>query len=413
VIETRDIPASAFDTDALRAHFPALKSGAAFFDGPGGTQTPDVVGQAIYDTVTGPLSNRGTSTQAERNADQAVGDARAAVADLLGADPRTVIFGRSMTQLTFDIARTLSKSWNPGDEVVVSRLDHDANIRGWVAAADAAGATLRWADFDPETGELDPARVADVLSERTKIVAVTAASNLLGTMPDLARIAERVHDAGALFYVDGVHYTAHAPVDIGAFGADFYVCSPYKFLGPHCGVLTGRYELLDQLQPDKPLPAPNAVPEKYELGTLPYELMAGTTAAIDFLADSAPQGVPPGASRRERLQASMAAIEDYEDSLRARIEGVLMQLPGAHLYSVAQRRTPTLLVTFDGHDSAEISGSLAERRINSPAGSFYAYEPARRLGLGGSGGLRIGVAPYNDIDDVQRLTDALTEIVTG
>ncbi len=412
MMETREISTPAFDVTAVRAHFPALKSGVAFFDGPGGTQAPNVVGQAIDTTITGPLSNRGTTTQAERNADLAVAGARAALADLLGADPRTIVFGRSMTQLTFDMTRTLAKSWQPGDEVVVSRLDHDANVRGWVAAADAAGATLRWADFDPDTGELDPNGVADVLSDRTKIVAVTAASNLIGTMPDVPRIAERVHDAGALLYVDGVHYTAHAPVDVTAFGADFYVCSPYKFLGPHCGVLTGRYELLDQLQPDKLLPAPDTVPEKYEMGTLPYELMAGTTAAIDFLADLAPQGVPAKASRRERLQASIAAIEQYENDLRARIEDVLVQLPGTHVYSVAERRTPTLLATFDSHDPAEISGSLAERGINAPAGSFYAYEPAHRLGLGDSGGLRIGLAPYNDGNDVQRLTDGLTDIVT-
>lgn len=400
------------DLDTVRAHFPALEGGTAFFDGPGGTQTPDVVGHAIYHTITAPLANRGTTTEAARNAEQTVWEARAALADLLGTDPQTIIFGRSMSQLTFDIARTLARQWHPGDEVVVSRLDHDANVRGWVAAAASAGATVRWADFDPATGELDPDQVVSVLTERTRLVALTAASNLIGTMPDLVRIAEHVHNADALLYVDGVHYTAHAPVDMTALGADFYVCSPYKFLGPHCGVLSGRLDLLDGLSPDKLLPSPDETPEKFELGTLPYELMAGTTAAVDFLADLAPQTAPGGAARRERLLASLAAVETHEDHLRGMIEDAVGDLPQVHLHSRARRRTPTLLLTFDGYDPAEVSQKLAECNINAPAGSFYAYETARRLNLEASGGLRVGLAPYNNVDDVGRLIDALTAILT-
>jgi cysteine desulfurase family protein (TIGR01976 family) len=403
VPEIPPIPA-AYDVAAVRAHFPALCDGAAHFDGPGGSQTPTVVGQAIYDTITGPLSNRGSGTVAERNAENAVMHARAAVADLLCADPRGVIFGRSMTQLTFDMARTLAKHWRPGDEVVVTRLDHDANVRSWVIAAATAGLTVRWADFDPETGELDPQRIHPLLSQKTRLVAVTAASNLIGTVPDLAPIADAVHSAGALLYVDGVHYTPHAPVDMTALGADFFACSPYKFLGPHCGVLAGRLELLDPLQPDKVLPSANNLPEKFELGTLPYELMAGTTAAIDFLADLAPDDA---VTRRDKLTTSMTALERYENELRQRIEIALTKLPGARIYSRARHRTPTLLVNFAGHNPQHVSRYLADHGVNAPAGSFYAYEPAQRLGLGDAGALRIGLAPYTDDADVDRLLDAL------
>jgi cysteine desulfurase family protein (TIGR01976 family) len=392
-----------FDIDQLRAHFPALQGGAAHFDGPGGSQTPDVVADAIRRTLCGPLANRGTATEAERNAEDAVRGAREALADLLGADVRGIVFGRSMTALTMDMARTIAKEWGEGDEVVVTRLDHDANVRPWVIAAERAGATVRWADFDPATGELAPDQIRAVLSERTCLVALTAASNLIGTRPDVPAIASLVHEAGAWLYVDGVHLTAHAPVDVIALGADFFACSPYKFLGPHCGVVAARPELLEDLHPDKLLPATNTVPERFELGTLPYELMAGTTAAIDFLADV----VPGGGSRREQVLRSIGTIEDYEDALRAQLETELRQLPGVTIYSRAARRTPTLLVDFAGHDAHRIYRYLGERGVNAPAGSFYAYEASRRLGLGEAGALRIGLAPYTDASDVQRLLDGL------
>jgi cysteine desulfurase family protein (TIGR01976 family) len=396
-----------FDVAALRSHFPALRHGVAHFDGPGGTQTPDVVAQAVYDTLTSPLANRGASSLAERNAEQAVVGCRAAVGDLLGVDPGGIIFGRSMSQNTFDLARTMSKRWGPGDEVVVTRLDHDSNVRSWVVAAERVGATVRFADFDPETGELDPGQVERLLTPATRLVAMTAASNLIGTMPDVTAIAERVHSVGAWFYVDGVHYAAHASVDVAQLGADFFACSPYKFLGPHCGVVYGRPELLEELEPDKLLPSPDNVPEKFELGTLPYEAMAGTTAAIDFLAAMASAEPDPGTSRRERLIASMAVLDTHEHQLRTRIESFLRELPGVKIHSRAARRTPTLLATFDDHDPREVAVFLASAGVNAPAGSFYAYEAARRLGLGATGGLRIGLAPYNDDSDVDRLLAAL------
>ena len=406
--ETSTRSAASYDVAAVRAHFPSLgDGGAAHFDGPGGTQTPDVVARAVHDTLLSPLANRGSATPAERNADAAVVGARSALGDLLGADPGGIVFGRSMTQLTLDLARTLAKGWGPGDEVVVTRLDHDANVRTWVLAAEAVGATIRFADFDPETGELAPSQVERVITPATRLVAVTGASNLIGTMPDLTAIAEVVHAAGALFFVDAVHLAAHVAIDMATWGADFVVCSPYKFLGPHCGALAGRPEILERLDPDKLLPSLDVVPEKFELGTLPYELMAGTTAAVDFLADLAPGPAADGGSRRERILASMAALVQHEDRLRVRIEEELASFPGVTLYSRAARRTPTLLATFEGHDLQQIRHFLAERGVNAPAGSFYAYEASRRLGLGATGGLRVGLAPYSDDDDVDRLLAGL------
>jgi cysteine desulfurase family protein (TIGR01976 family) len=396
-----------YDVAAVRAHFPALQAGIAHFDGPGGTQVPDTVARAVAETLTSPIANRGRVTAAERLADDVVRGARQAVADLLGADPRGVLFGRSATQLTFDVSRALAAGWGPGDEVVVSRLDHDANVRPWVIAAEAAGATVRWAAFDPATGELTADDVAEVLTERTRLVAVTGASNLIGTRPPVAEIAALVHGMGALLAVDGVHLTAHASIDVAALGADLYTCSPYKFLGPHCGTLTADPALLESLTPAKLLPSSNDVPERFELGTLPYELLAGTTAAIDFLADLA----PAGGTRRERLIAAMTMLEAYEDDLREHLEAGLTALPGVRLWSRAGHRTPTLLLTFDGRDAADAYRLLAERGVNAPACSFYAIETSRWLGLGDAGGLRAGLAPYSDRDDVERLLTGLREFL--
>jgi cysteine desulfurase family protein (TIGR01976 family) len=303
----------------VRSHFPALEEGAAHFDGPGGSQTPDVVADAVAGTLRAAVANRGVVTTAELRATGIVTEARQAMADLLRVDPRGVVFGRSMTQLTYDLARTLSTDWGPGDEIVVTRLDHDANIRPWVRAAELSGATVKWADFDRATGELAVSAVTDLLSDRTRLVAVTAASNLLGTRPDAPAIAEAAHAVGALVHLDGVHLTPHAPVDVPALGVDFYACAPYKFLGPHLGVLAADPALLETLHPDKLLPASDAVPERFELGTLPYELLAGTTAAVDFLA-----GIVPGTgTRRARLVASMTAVEQHEAALLDRLESGL------------------------------------------------------------------------------------------
>ncbi|EGX58522.1 aminotransferase [Streptomyces zinciresistens K42] len=397
-----------YDITALRSRFPALEAGIAHFDGPGGTQTPEPVIRAVADALARPLSNRGRVAPGERNAESIVTGTRQALADLLGAQPSGIVFGRSATQLTYDFARTLAKTWSPGDEVVVTRLDHDANIRPWVQAAAVVGAVVRWADFDPATGELTADDIRAVLSERTRLVAVTAASNLIGTRPDIPRITRLVRGSGALSYVDGVHHAAHTLVDLERLGADFYVCSPYKFLGPHHGVLAARPQLLETLRPDKLLPSGDAVPERFELGTLPYEFLAGTRAAVDFLAELDPDA---RGTRRRRLEASYAALEEHEGGLRARLDTGLAALDGVTVHSRAADRTPTLLLTFARHGTADAYAFLGERGVHAPASSFYAVEASRRLGLGDAGGLRVGLAPYTSEQDVDRLLSGLAEFL--
>ena len=396
-----------YDVTAVRAHFPALDEGAAHFDGPGGSQSPAQVADAVAGVLRSAVANKGTVTSAERRATDIVDAARAAGADLVGAEPTGIVFGRSMTQLTYDFARTLAKGWGPGDEVVVTTLDHDANVRPWVQAATAAGATVHWADFDPVTGVLPVAAVARVLSPRTRVVALTAASNLLGTRPDVATIAATAHETGALVYLDGVHLTPHAFVDMNALGADFYACSPYKFLGPHLGMLAAAPALLDQLWPDKLMPASDEVPERFEFGTLPYESLAGTTAAIDFLADL----VPGAGDRRSRLAASFEALEQHESVLLSQLDSGLAELPGVLRYGDPNRhRTPTTLFAVRGVPPSEVYRRLAEHGVNAPAGTFYAYECARRLGIPEKGAVRAGIAPYTTKSDVDRLLEGVANL---
>ncbi len=403
----------AYDVARVRSLFPSLESGWAHFDGPGGTQTPRAVGDAVASVLTGPLSNRGTVGESEERAEAAVHGFRLAMADLLDAHPRGIVHGRSTTQLVYDFSRHISREWGGGDEVVVTRLDHDANVRPWVQAAERSGATVRWADFDPDTTELSTDAVTAQLSDRTRLLAVTGASNLIGTIPDVPGIAAAAHDAGALVFVDGVHLTAHALPDVEELGSDFFVCSPYKFLGPHCGVLAARPELLERIMPDKLLPATNVVPERFEFGTLPYELLAGVTAAVDVLAGLDPGAAEAAESRRERLAASYAALHEHEELLRARLEDGLAALPGVTIRSRAARRTPTLLATFDGHVASDLARSLADGKVLAPSGNFYALEASRRLGLGDAGGLRMGLAPYTDESDVDRLLEGLAAALEG
>lgn len=397
----------AYDVARIRSMFPSLESGWAHFDGPGGTQTPRPVGDAVASVLTGPLSNRGTVGVSEERAEAAVHGFRLAMADLLDAHPRGIVHGRSATQLVYDFSRHLARDWREGDEVIVTRLDHDANVRPWVQAAEHRGATVRWAGFDPATAELSTDAVTDLLSDRTRVVAVTGASNLIGTMPDVPAIAAAAHDAGALVFVDGVHLTAHELPSVEELGSDFFVCSPYKFLGPHCGVLAARPDLLEGIMPDKLLPATNAVPERFEFGTLPYELLAGVTAAVDVLAGLDPDAAEAAESRRERLAASYLALHEHEERLRARLEAGFAELPGVDIRSRAARRTPTLLATFEGHAASDLTRSLAEGKVLAPSGNFYALEASRHLGLGDAGGLRMGLAPYSDEGDIDRLLEGL------
>ena len=398
-----------YDVDRVRARIPALKDGTAFFDGPGGTQMPDIVADAMADLLKAGVSNRGTVTAAERRAEDAVQAARMAGADLVNGDPRGIVFGRSMTELTFEVARTLAQSWGPGDEIVVTRLDHDGDVRPWVTYAERTGATVRWAPFDPRTAVMTPDDVLRLVNANTRLVAVTGASNLLGTRPDVAAIGAQLASSDALFFIDGVHLTAHAAVDMEAMGADFYACSPYKFLGPHCGMVAASPALLETMHPDKLRPSTDQVPERFELGTLPYELLAGVTAAVDFLADLVP-GDESTMSRRERLVRSMRALEEYEDSLHMRMRAGLEEIEGVHLYGHAPLRTPTELFSVDGVDSADVYRGLAERGVNAPASSFYAIEASEWIGLGSRGAVRVGLAPYTNSDDVDRLLDGVAEL---
>jgi cysteine desulfurase family protein (TIGR01976 family) len=397
-----------YDVNKVRASFPSLNTGLAFFCGPGGSQVPDVVGQTISDAITKPISNRNVNTESEKNAEEIVLSFRAAVADLIDVDPRGVVYGRSWTQLTYDFSRTLAKNWGPGDEVVVTTLDHDSNVRPWVQAAEAAGATVRWAQLDPDTTELSVEAVESVLSAKTKLVAVTGAGNTIGTRPDLKAISAAVHKVGALFYVDAVHLTPHSPISAKEIGADFIGFSFYKMFGPHCAALAAAPALLETLQNDKLLPATNVVPERFEFGTLPYELMAGSVAAIEYIANLAPGSAT---SRREKIVNSMQALEAYEDELLEYMESSLKALPGITLYGHAKKRTPTLYFSFKGFESAEIYKAMAKKSVTLPASNFYALETSRKLGLGDAGALRAGLAPYSTRDDVDRLVAGLKEII--
>ncbi|MGW2449368.1 cysteine desulfurase-like protein [Streptomyces sp. NPDC001494] len=400
----------ALDLNTLRAHFPSLDTGLAFFDGPGGTQTPRPVADAITATMTGPLSNRGVTSPSELNAEHTVMAFRAAYADLLNMPADGIVHGRSATQLTYDFSRHLAKDWKSGDEIVLSRLDHDCNVRPWIQAAERAGAgvKVRWIEIDPDTTDLDLCSFQRALSTRTRLVALTAASNVLGTKPPVRQIADLAHEAGALVYVDGVHYAAHHLVDVPALGADLFVCSPYKFLGPHCGVLAGSPELLETIRPDKLLPSSDAVPERFEFGTLPYEILAGATAAVDFLT-----ALDPGTrtTRRERLTHSLGSLHEHEQALSTRLgEGLRALGAAVTVHSRAADRTPTLLMSFDGRDAREAQTHLAARGVVAPAGSFYAYEPFNALKLEDPA-LRAGLAPYSTTNDVDRLLEGLSTFI--
>ena len=394
----------AFDVNRIRNQFPALESGIAFFDGPGGSQVPKVVGEAIAKAITQPTSNRNTVTISEQNAEDCVQGYRNAVADLLNCDPKGVIYGRSWTQLTYDMSRNLAKEWGPGDEIIVTRLDHDSNIRPWVQAAEAKGATVKWAEFEVESGELPTDSVAKLLSNKTKFVAVTGAANTLGTRPDIKAIAKEVKSSDALFLVDAVHLTPHAVIDFKAIGADFIGFSSYKIFGPHCGTIVADPQLLERIKNDKLAPSTTVVPERFEFGTLPYEIMAGVAASIDFIASMDDQAT---GSRRERIVKSMEALEAYEHPLFEYMENEIKSLPGVRTYGHAKKRTPTLYFSFDGKESVEIYKHLAKFKVNAPAHNFYAYEASHKLGLGDKGALRAGLAPYSTKEDVDRLIAGL------
>ena len=392
----------------VRAAYPALGDGYAYLDGAAGTQVPSSVIRAISSAYEAGLGNSDGAFPASARSDEIMRDCRRAVADLVGGDPAGVVLGPNMTTLTYRFAGTLGAGWGPGDEVIVSRLDHDANVRPWVQAAGRAGAVVRWADVDAATGELPAGQFASLLGERTKLVAVSAASNIIGTRPDVAAITGMARAAGALSYVDGVHATPHGPVDIGALGADFYATSAYKWSGPHIGTVIASPALLETLHPDKLVPAPDEVPERFEYGTPPFADLAGVTAAVDHLAglDDAATG-----SRRERVLASMAAAESHERRLFAGLLGGLDAMRHVTTYGKAARRTATAYFTVAGRTPRQVAEHLASRRVNVWNGDNYAWELTGALGIRESGcAVRAGLVHYNDDSDVARLLEAVAEL---
>jgi cysteine desulfurase family protein (TIGR01976 family) len=397
-----------FDIAAVRALYPALADGHAYLDGAAGTQVPVSVIDAIAAAYRAGIGNLGGAFAASRRAVEIVAEARAAVADLTGGTADGVVFGPSATALAYRISDALSRAWTPGDEIVVSRLDHDSNVRPWIQAAGRAGVDVKWAEVDLVTGELPVAQYADLIGPRTRVVAVTAASNAIGTRPDVVTISELAHAMGALCYVDGVHATPHVPVDVAALGADFFTTSAYKWSGPHLAAAVAPPELLETVWPDKLAPSSNAVPWRFERGTLPFADLAGTTAAVEHLAALAP-GVP-GASRRERVVASMTAVEAYEAALFARLLGGLAELDRVTVYGKAARRAPTAFFSVAGLAPRAVAEQLAARGVNVWDGDNYAYELCTVLGLEPDGAVRAGLVHYNDATDVDRLLEGITDL---
>ncbi len=398
----------AFDVSRVRAQYPALADGFAYLDGAAGTQLPSSVIDAIGDAYRSGLGNAGGAFPASRRSDAITSACRQAVADLTGGQPDGVILGPNMTTLTYRLANTLAATWRPGDEVIVSRLDHDANVRPWAQAAARAGAELRWAEVDAATGELPVAQFGELISPRTRLVAVTAASNVIGTRPDVAAITSLARAAGALSYVDGVHATPHGPVDMTALGADFYATSAYKWSGPHIGAVIADPALLESLRPDKLVPSPSSVPERFEWGTLPFADLAGAAAAVDHLAslDGAASG-----SRRERLLASMSAAHEHERELFGALLGGLDGMDHVTLYGKAARRTATAYFTVAGRTPGQVAEHLAGHQINVWSGHNYAWELTGVLGIRDAGSaVRAGLVHYNDRSDVSRLLAAVAEL---
>jgi cysteine desulfurase family protein (TIGR01976 family) len=405
-----------FDVGRVRALYPALADGFAYLDGAAGTQVPQTVIDAVAAAYRAGIGNVGGAFPASRRSDELVAEGRRAVADLVGGEPDGVVLGPNMTTLTYRLAATLAASWQPGDEVVVSRLDHDANVRPWLQVAARAGAVVRWAEVDPATGELPAGQYAGLVSERTRLVAVSAASNVLGTRPDVAAICATAHAAGALTYVDGVHAAAHGPVDAAALGADFYATSAYKWSGPHVGAVVADPALLDTLRPDKLASSPDSVPERFERGTAPFADLAGLAAAVDHLAGLDPAAAGP---RRRRVLQSMAAAEAYELELFGVLLGGLAAMDHVTTYGkpppspggARGRRTATAYFTVAGRTPRQVAEHLAARGVNVWNGHNYAWELTGVLAIRDAGSaVRAGLVHYNDRAEVDRLLEGVAEL---
>ncbi len=394
---------------------------AVFLDNPGGTQVPQPVIDAVSSYFAHSNANHGGAFLTSERSDAILDDAHQAVADMLNAaSPQEVVFGPNMTTLTFSISRALGREIGPGDEIIVTRMDHDANITPWVMMAEDRGATVRWVDFDVEDYTLDMPGLRNALNEHTKIVAVGYASNALGTVNDVATITRWAHDAGALMYVDAVQYAPHGPIDVQALACDFLAMSGYKFFGTHIGALYGRFEHLDRLRAYKVRPAPNDPPGKFETGTQNHEGIAGTRAAINHLAWIGEQyGMSykdrfPGLSgRRLALKTGMSVLRAYDDELSNAILSELETIPGVRIHGITDRkrlneRVPTVSFTWEGRHPREIATALGKQGIFVWDGNYYALAVTTRLGLEGKGGMvRVGAAFYNTLDEIRRLGDAL------
>ena len=377
-----------------RDRFPGLRGGWARLDGPAGTQMVDGAIDAMAEFMrSGHNANHGGLFEAAHRTDELVASARTSVATLLGGDPRGVAFGPSMTAMTMRFSAAAGRALEPGDEIVLSRLDHDANVRPWLIAAERAGATVRFADPEPETLELPAPAVEAVLTDRTRWVAVTAASNAVGTVPDLPGIIAAAHAAGARVYVDAVHAAPHRRLDVSSLGCDALACSAYKWFGPHIGILWGRPEVLEELKPDKLRPSSDEVPDRWELGTLPFESLAGVRAAADYV-----------------LSADWEAVRAHEDALLAAALDGLGAMPHVTVYGAARDRAPTLMFNVRGRTSDEVCAALAERQIAVWQGNYYAVELERHLGLEPHGAVRAGFVHYNDEADAERLLAAVSDL---
>ena len=405
-----------FDPLLTRSRFPALSRtvagrDAVYVDGPGGTQVPIDVIDAMSGVMRRGVSNLGGHFEASVEAVSLVASARSAVADLFNANrPGEISFGQNMTSLTFAASQAIARTWRSGDEIVLTRLDHDANVSPWLLEAEARGVHVRFADFDPAAGcGLSVDSVAGLLSDRTRLVAVTHASNALGTIVDVAPIVAAAHDVGALCFVDAVHYTPHGPVDVKALGCDVLVASAYKFFGPHTGVMYGRSELMSELVATRIRPAPASSPGKWETGTQSFESLAGVTAAVDYLA-----GMGAGADRRESLRSAMTAIQDYERTLSDRFMAGLAEIPGVAMFGMTDSaaRTPTFAIDIAGTSPEEAARRLGEEGVFAWHGDYYAVEVMNRLGFDG-GLVRIGFVHYNLAEEVDRVLDAVDRIAAG
>jgi cysteine desulfurase family protein (TIGR01976 family) len=413
-----------------RTHFPSLEleqdgRPVVYFDGPAGTQVPQECIEGITDYLRTSNANTGGAFLTSRRSDAMLAEAHAAMADFLNAhDAHEIVFGPNMTTLTFAFSRALGRKLQAGDEIVVTMLDHDANVAPWLQLAADRSLNVRVADIDPATCTLDMEDLRSKITERTKVVAVGYASNAAGTINDIATIVQWARDAGAYSYVDAVHYGPHGPIDVQSLGCDFLVCSAYKFFAPHIGILYGREPLLEMLQAYKVRPASNELPDKWETGTQNHECLAGLLGTMEYLAGVGHQHVgayaarfPEMSGRRLDLHAALAAFQEYERQLAVRLLGSVSAIPGVHVYGLAAsqdllRRVPTFMLTIEGFRPRDITEALGKRGIFTWDGNYFALNLMERLGLEEHGGaLRIGMVHYNTAAEIDRLVMALHEIV--